>query len=384
MQTKVLPVPRAARPAALAFLAVLTAACSNGKAATPPPPATVAVVDVVKQDVPVRTQWIATLDGYVNARIQPQVTGYLVKQSYVEGSYVKKGDVLFEIDPRPFQAALDQARAQKAQAQAQLGRASRDVERDIPLAQARAIARSQLDNDVQAKLAAAAAVDSASAAVKTAQLNVEFTKVRSLTDGIAGIARGQLGDLVGPATLLTSVSRLDPIKAYVAISEREYVQFVGGFGEGAVARPFPNGDTPLELLLEGGTVYPRPGKFVLADLSVDATTGTIRIAAAFPNPGNILRPGQFGRVRATVGVKQGALVLPQRAITELQGSYQVAVVGKDAKVAIRPVKVGARVGALWVIEDGLVAGEQVVAEGIQKVRDGALVTPVPFQPPAKG
>jgi membrane fusion protein (multidrug efflux system) len=374
----------AARAAPLLLLAVLPSACSKGKAATPPPPATVAVVDVVKQDVPVRTQWVATLDGYVNARIQPQVTGYLVKQNYVEGSYVKKGDVLFEIDPRPFQAALDQTRGQKAQAEAQLGRVARDVERDIPLAQARAIARSQLDNDVQAKLAAAAAVDSARAAVKTAQLNVEFTKVRSLTDGIAGIAGGQLGDLVGPSTLLTSVSRLDPIKAYVAISEREYLQFVGGVDGTAAVRPFPNADTPLELLLDGGTIYPHPGKFVLGDRQVDPATGTIRIAAAFPNPGNILRPGQFGRVRATVAVKKGALLLPQRAVTELQGSYQIAVVGKDNKVAIRLIKAGARIGTMWVIEDGVAEGEKVVAEGVQKVREGVPVTPVPFQPPAKG
>src|SRR5207237_5862732 len=216
----------------------------------------------VKQDSPVEMGALATLDGYVNARIQPQVSGYLVLQSYVEGSFVKKGDGLFEIDPRPFQAALDQARGQRAQAEAQLGRTARDVERDKPLAEARAIARSQLDNDVQAKLAAAAAVDSAKAAVMTAQLNLEFTKVRSLTDGIAGIARGQLGDLVGPSTLLTSVSRLDPIKAYVAISEREYLQFVGGIGGEVAARPFPNADTPLELILAGGAVYPHPGKFV--------------------------------------------------------------------------------------------------------------------------
>ncbi len=214
----------------------------------------------------------------------------------------------------------------------------------------------------------------------TAQLHVEFTKVRSLTDGIAGIARGQLGDLVGPSTLLTSVSRLDPIKAYVAISEREYLQFVGGLDGTAAARPFPNADTPLELLLDGDTVYPHPGRFVLGDRGVDPATGTIRIAAAFPNPGNILRPGQFGRVRAIVAVKRGALLLPQRAVTELQGSYQIAVVGKDDKIEIRAVKVGARVGTMWVIEDGLAFGEKVVAEGVQKVREGVAVTPVPFQP----
>src|SRR5712664_1009072 len=385
MRTTTQPVPRGcARAAVLSLLAILPLACRKGTAAPPPPPVTVAVVDVVKQDVPVRTQWVATLDGYVNARIQPQVTGYLVKQSYLEGSFVKKGEALFEIDPRPFQAALDQARGQRAQAEAQLGRAARDVERDTPLAEARAIARSQLDNDIQAKLAAAASVDSARAAVKTAQLNLEFTKVRSLTDGISGIARGQIGDLVGPSTLLTSVSRLDPIKAYVAISEREYLQFVGGVGGEVAARPFPNADTPLELILAGGAVYPHPGRFVFGDREVDPATGTIRVAAAFPNPGNILRPGQFGRVRATLAVKQGALLVPQRAVTELQGSYQIAVVGKDDKVAIRPVKVGARVGSMWVIEDGVAAGEKVVAEGVQKVRDGVPVTPVPFQPPAKG
>src|SRR5882672_11495053 len=385
MQTLTPLLPRSApRVLAVSLLAAFGWACSAGKAAPLPPAATVAVVDVVKQDVPLRTEWVTTLDGYVNARIRPQVSGYLVKQNYLEGSYVKKDDVLFEIDPRPFQAAHDQARGQLAQAVAQLGRATRDVERDIPLAEARAIPRSQLDTDTQVKLAAAASVDSAKAAVKTAQLNLGFTKVRSLTDGIAGIAQGQLGDLVGPATLLTSVSRLDPIKAYVAISEREYLQFVGGLDGTAAARPFPNGDTPLELLLQDGSVYPHPGKFVLADRQVDPATGTIRIAAAFSNPANILRPGQFGRVRATIAMKQGALLVPQRAVTELQGSYQIAVVGKDDKVAIRPVKVGARVGRMWIIEDGVAAGEKVVAEGIQKVRDGVPVTPVPFLPPAKG
>jgi len=371
----------AARALAVSLFVALPMACRNGKAAAPsPPPLTVAVVDVVAEDVPLRLEWVTTLDGYVNAKIQPQVSGYLVKQNYVEGTYVKKGDVLFEIDPRPFQAALDNARGQRAQAEAQLGRVTRDVERDIPLAEDRAIPRNQLENDVQIKAAAKATVDSAKAAVRTAELNLEFTKVRSLTDGIAGIARGQLGDLVGPATLLTSVSRLDPIKAYVAISEREYLSFVGGLDGSAEARPFPNSETPLELLLDNRVLYPHPGRFVLSDREVDPTTGTIRIAAAFPNPGNVLRPGQFGRVRATVAVKYGALVVPQRAVTEVQGSYQVAVVGSDNKVAIRSVKVGERVGTVWVIENGVAAGEKVVAEGVQKVRDGAPVNPVPYQP----
>jgi RND family efflux transporter MFP subunit len=376
----------AARAAALTLLVVLPSACHRGAAAVPPPPPpTVAVSDVVQQDVPLRTEWVAALDGYVNAKIQAQVAGYLVKQDYREGSYVRKGDALFEIDPRPFQAALDQARGQRAQAEAQLARASRDVERDTPLAEARAIARSQLDNDVQAKRAAAAALESTTAAVKTAQLNLEFTKVRSLTDGIAGIAQAQLGDLVGPSTLLTSVSRLDPIKAYIAISEREYLQFMGGAGGSASGSPFPSqADAPLELVLADGNAYPHPGKFVLADRQVDPTTGTIRIAAAFPNPGNLLRPGQFGRLRATVSVKRGALLVPQRALSELQGSYQVAVVGADGKVAIRAVKVGPRLGAMRVIEGGVSPGERVVAEGLQKIRDGVKITPVAFQPPANG
>jgi RND family efflux transporter MFP subunit len=371
-----------------AFLALLYSACKSGAAApSAPPPPSVAVVEVAKQDVPIRQEWVATLDGYVNAQIQPQVSGYLVRQSYTEGSFVKKGDVLFEIDPRTFQAAVDQAKAQLAQAQAQLGRTNLDVERDRPLAEAHAIARSQLDNDIQARAAAAATVDSARAAVRTSQLNLEFTKVRSLTDGVAGIARGQIGDLVGPTTLLTTVSRLDPIKAYVAISERDYLRFVGGLeGGGEVRTPYPSGESPLELVLQGDTVYPQPGKFIFADRQVDPTTGTIRIAAAFPNPSNILRPGQFGRVRATIALKQGALVVPQRAVTELQGTFQVAVVDKENKVAIRKVKVGPRVGSMWVIEDGVTAGERVVAEGVQKVRDGAPVKPTPYQatPPNKG
>jgi RND family efflux transporter MFP subunit len=368
----------------LALLVAPSAACQRGEAApAPSPPPTVQVSDVVQQDVPLRTEWVAALDGCVNAKIQPQVTGYLVKQNYREGTYVKKGDVLFEIDPRPFLAALEQARGQQAQAEAQHARSTRDVERDTPLAAARAIPRSQLDNDVQAKRAAAAALESATAAVKAAQLNLEFTRVRSLTDGIAGIAQAQLGDLVGPATLLTSVSRVDPIKTYVSISEREYLQFIGGVG-GSAPRAFPNQNTPLELVLADGTVFPHPGKFILADRQVDPTTGTIRVAAAFPNPENVLRPGQFGRLRATIAVKRGALLVPQRAVTELQGSYQVAVVGADRKVAIRSVKVGPRVGTMWVIEDGVSPGEQVVAEGLQKVRDGAQVTPVAFQPTANG
>jgi RND family efflux transporter MFP subunit len=266
----------------------------------------------------------------------------------------------------------------------QLARAARDVERDAPLAEARAIPRSQFENEVATERAAAAALEAANAAVKAAELNLEFTKVRSLTDGVAGIAKAQLGDLVSPTTLLTSVSRVNPIRVYVSISEREYLRFVGGAGASPAARPFPDASMPLELVLADGSVYPHPGRFVLADRQVDSSTATIKVAAEFPNPGNTLRPGQFGRLRATIATTRGALLVPERAVTELQGGYQVAVVGPDQKVAIRPVKVGARVGTMLVIEDGVSVGEKVVAEGVQKVRDGVRVAPVAFQARADG
>jgi membrane fusion protein (multidrug efflux system) len=346
-------------------------------------PPDVAVVDVMQKDVPIYSEWIATLDGYVNAKIQPQVTGYLIKQNYVEGSFVRKGEALFEIDPRPFHAALDQAKAQLAQAEAQLGKAALDVERDTPLAQARAIAQSQLDNDIQAKLGAKASVEAAKAAVEQAQLNLEFTEVRSLVDGIAGIAKGQIGDLVGPSTLLTTVSQVNPIKAYFTVSEQEYLDFNRRFPTEA-SREAERKQLQLELILADGTTYPPKGTIYFADREVNPSTGAIRIAGLFPNPGNILRPGQYGRVRTAIRTKQGALLVPQRAVTELQGSYQVAVVGSDNKVSIRPVKVGERIGLMWIIDEGLKPGERVVAEGVQKVRQGAAVNPKPFAEEAQG
>ena len=371
--------------APLALLTVLGSSCRPAEAAArPPPPPTVEVVEVVQRDVPVGAEWVATLDGVVNAKIQPQVTGYLVKQDYREGSFVKKGDVLFEIDPRTFEAALAQARGQRAQSEAQLAKATRDVSRDTPLAAAHAVAQSQLDDDLATRRADAAALESATAAVRTAQLNLDFTKVRALTDGIAGIAQAQLGNLVGPTTQLTTVARVDPIKANVSISEREYLQFVRDADGKQAGRPFPDGDIPLQLVLVDGSTFPYPGKFVAADDQVDSATGTLRVAAEFPNPESVLRPGQFARVRATLATRRGALLVPQRAVNEMQGAYQVAVVGPDDKVAVRTVRVGARVGAMWLIEDGVSAGEKVVAEGFQKVRDGAKVATVAFQQPVKG
>lgn len=369
-----------------AFAVCLCVGCGQqpSSAQTTHKPPEVEVAPVVQQDVRIYGEWVATLDGYVNAQIQPQVTGYLLKQDYREGSFVRQGDVLFEIDPRPFQAVLDQAKAQLAQAEAQLGNATINVNRDIPEAQVSAIPQSQLDADRQTQLAGKAAVEAGKAAVEQASLNLGFTKVRSLISGIAGITQVQVGNLVSPSTVLTAVSQVNPIKVYFPISGDDYLRMVGGTGSGTVDLLSAKTDLPLQLILSDGSTYPHAGRFLFADRQVDQQTGTIRIAAAFPNPGNILRPGQYGRVRAATDVRKNALMIPQRAVTELQGSYQVAVVGPGNKIEIRSVEVGPRDGTLWVINKGLSAGDQVVAEGTLKVRDGSVVTPVPYNPAAAG
>jgi membrane fusion protein (multidrug efflux system) len=344
----------------------------------------VEVATVETRDVPVYGEWVATLDGYVNAEIRPQVSGYIIKQNYTEGSLVRKGQVLFEIDPRPFQATLDRAKGDLAQAQAQLGKSTLDVERDTPLAEARAIAKSQLDNEVQAKLGAQAAVESAKAAVEQAELNLEWTKVTSLVNGIAGIAQVQMGNLVGPSSILTSVSQVDPIKTFFPITEHEYLLAQSKGNASSGKHPISFFGNSLQLILTDGRIYPQKGKILLADRQVDPGTGTIRIVAAFPNPGNVLRPGQYGRVRVETRMKKGALLLPQSAVAHLQGSYQVAVVGSDHKVSMRAVKPGATVGTMWVIDEGLKPGEQVVVEGLQQLKEGTLVTPKPGHPSGEG
>ena len=354
-------------------LLVLCEACENKSvSAAPGGPPTVQVVEVAQRDVPVYHEWIATLDGYVNAVIQPQVSGYLVQQNYREGALVHKNDVLFKIDPRPFQAILDQAKAQVAQAEAQLGKTQLDVQRDTPLAREKAIAQSQLDNDIQANLAAKATVQADKAAVEQAEINLEFTNVRSLVNGVAGIATGQVGNLVGPQTVLTTVSQLDPIKAYFVASEQQYLAFVQR-NPTLASREKAERELVLELVLSDGTTYARKGTFFAADRHVDAQTGAIRLAGLFPNPENILRPGQYGRVRFISYIRPGALLVPQKAVTELQGMFQVAVVGSDDKVSIRTVQVGERSGPMWIIEQGVKPGERVVVEGVQKVRDGTPV-----------
>ncbi len=350
------------------------------------PPTPVGVVKAIQMDVPVHAEWVATLDGYVNAQIQPQVSGYLISQDYKEGSYVHKGDVLFEIDPRPFQAVLDQAKGQLAQARAQLYLADVNVKRDAPLVKERAIAQSQLDTETAAQMQAQASIQAAEAAVEQAQLNLGFTRVLSLLDGIAGMAMTQMGNLVAPSTVLTTVSQLDPIKVYFPISEQEYLQFTSELLKKNSGRDLLSAtdSRALDLVLSDGSTYPHKGQVVFTDRQMDPQTGTIRVVGAFPNPGNILRPGQFGRVRALLGVRQGAVLVPQRCVTELQGTYEVAVVTPQNSVSVRKVKVGDRVGTLWVINEGLAAGEAVVAEGTSKVSDGMKVAPTLETPGPEG
>lgn len=386
-------------PALLPLFVVFTDGCAQKAAVPPPPPTEVGVTKVIQKDVPTYGDWVATLDGYVNAQIQPQVTGYLIKQNYKEGSLVHKGDVLFEIDPRPFQAILDQAKGQVAQAQGQLAQAEAqlalaeiNVKRDTPLAQAHAIAQSQLDNDTQSRaqsIAAAqtsrAAIQAAEAAVEQAELNLGFTKVLSLLDGIAGLATTQIGNLVTQSTVLTTVSQVNPIKAYFPISESEYLQVADKMKPGANGDWLRNSNAvPLQLTLTNGSVYGQTGHIVFADRQVDPQTGTIRIAGAFANPGNILRPGQFGRIRAETGFQRGALLVPQRAVTELQGKYQVAVIVPGNKVDVRDVKVGQRTGDMWVITSGVTVGDLIVSQGTSKVRDGQVVNPKPDDTKGEG
>ena len=334
----------------------------------------------------------------VNADIKAQVTGYLLAQHYIEGSLVKKGQLLFELDPRPFQAVLDQAKGQLAQANAQAlqaeanqGKTQLDVNRYTPLAKAKAITDQELDNAVQANLAATAEVEAAKAAilaakaaVATAELNLGFTTIRSPIEGLAGLAQAQVGNLVGAgSSSLTTVSTVDPIKAYFTATEQEYLRYIR-------ANPIESErqerlrELELELVLADGTVYPQKGQFYVADREVNVQTGTIRLAGLFPNPGNILRPGQYGRVRAVTDTRRNALLVPQRAVTELQGRSQVAVVDSGNKVSMRQVTVGERSGSLWIIEDGLKPGERVIAEGLQQVKPGLVVNPKPFVAPSPG
>jgi RND family efflux transporter MFP subunit len=376
----------------ITMTAIVLAGCSKPGAGGQGNPPDVQVVQVEQKDVPIYREWIGTLEGLVNADVRGQVTGYLLRQDYKEGNFVQQNQLLFEIDPRPFQASLDEAKAQLATATAQLANAQAiqkrtelDVERYTPLAKEQAASQQDLDNSVQNNLAALATVataraqiKSAEAAVESAQLNLGFTRLTSPIDGIAGTAQLQVGALVSQSTgAVTTVSTVDPIKVYFTVSESEYLDFNRRFPT-VSGREAEFKRTPLDLILADGTTYQHQGTIDFADRAVNQGTGAILIAGLFPNPGNILRPGGYGKVRASTRIEKDALLIPQRAVTELQGSYQVAIVDNDNKVKIQAVEVGDRVGSQWIIQKGLKPGERVVAEGTQKVRQGLKVNPKPY------
>ena len=363
--------------------------CEKKQAVAPPPPV-VEVVTVTARDVPIYQEWVGALDGNVNAVIRPQVTGYLIKQNYREGEMVKKGRVLFEIDPRTFQAAvdqamgtLDQAKGDLARAEANYATAKAELARVKPLAAKNAVSQRDLDDAVGRDLATKASVEAAKASVvaaaanlEKAQLDLGFCKITSPVDGIAGIAKTQLGNLVSPNSTqeLTTVSSVNPIKSYINVSEREYLSV-----RDSSRNPE---DIPLQITLADGSVYPHKGRLAMSDRQIDPSTGTLKIGALFPNPDNLLRPGGYSLVRATMGIRKGAILIPQRAVSDVQGKLMVAVVGSDNKVDIRQVQVGERIGSDWIITAGLKVGETVVVEGTQKARPGAVVNPKPFNPTA--
>lgn len=357
--------------------------CSRKPAAPPtPPPAEVLVTAVKQQDVPIYHEYVGQLDASVNASIQARVQGYLVSQDYKEGTPVKKGDVLFQIDRRPFQAALDQAKAALLQSEATARQTELNAERNVELFQKKVASEQERDNAVQTAAAAKAQAEAQRAAVEQAQLNLDYTTITAPVDGIAGLAKAQVGDLVGSSTntALTTVTKVDPIKAYFTVSEQVFGNYSRRYADPAV-RAAHEKELQFELILADGSIFPQKGELYALENQVDVRTGSLRIAALFPNPGNLLRPGQFARIRVLSDVQKGALVVPQRAVTELQGSYQIAVVGPDNKASVRPAKVGERVGQEWVVTEGVKAGERVVVEGVQKVRDGATVAPKPWTPP---
>jgi membrane fusion protein (multidrug efflux system) len=410
----------------IVFIVAASVGCSSStQGAKTSEPLVVEVVQVEQKDVPIPTEWIGTTDGVVNADIKAQVSGYLLKQDYKEGSFVQKGQLLFEIDPRPFQAVVDQgagqlaqangqlaqARAQLTQAEAQLAvveanqvRTQLDVDRYAPLAKQQAITQQDMDNATQNNVAAkaqvqaakaqietaraqiqgaTAAVQAAAAAVETAELNFSFTRLTSPIEGLAGTAQQQVGALVSPASgAVTTVSTVDPIKVNFTASEQEYLDFHRRYPTPAALEAARKG-LVLELILADGTVYPQKGSYYFPDREFSQGTGSIRLTGLFPNRENLLRPGQYGRVRTSLKTKDGALLIPQRAVTEMQGSYQVAVVDNGNKISIRNVKPSDRIGAQWIIDEGLKPGERVVAEGVQKVRPGMTVNPKPYAAPAE-
>jgi membrane fusion protein (multidrug efflux system) len=348
-------------------LPVAAFACSRAKAPAPAPPPKVVVTPAIQRDEPILREWIGTTEGDVNADIRPRVEGYLLRRVYKEGSFVPQGELLFKIDPRQFEAQLQQAEANLEQAKAALAKADLDVSRAEPLAVQRAVSQQELDNARSAQRGARATVGALEAAVAQARLNLSWTRVTSPIPGIAGIAQQQVGDLVNGQTVLTTVSQVDPLRVLYQLGEQEYLE---------VERDPAIRNTELELVLSDGTVFPHKGRVLLTGRNIDVRTGTIAAIGLFPNPGNVLRPGQYAKVRAVVKVRKGAILVPQRAVNEMQGAYQVAVIGPDDKAQVRTVKAAERIGNLWVIESGLGPGEHVVVEGFSRVKTGTLVSPV--------
>jgi RND family efflux transporter MFP subunit len=362
---------------ALGLILGLLPACGP-KESKPPSPAVVEVAPVLQQDIPIYHEYVGTTDGLVNAKVRAEVVGYLIRQNYQEGSYVKKGQLLFDLDPRPFEAALEQAKGQLAQSQGNHYTAKTTLEKVLPLAKISAVSKQDRDNAIGQERAARAAVQAAQAAVRNAEINLSFTRITSQISGIAGIAMAQIGDLVGTpgSPELTTVSTVDPIKVYIPISEQRYLQHRMAM---AAEKSSPASEFGFQMTLADGSVYPHAGRFYFTDRQVDVRTGTIKVAVLFPNPGNMLRPGQFARLRVRVEVQKGALLVPQKAVIEQQGAFQVAVVTPENLVQIRAVKVGERHGTMWLINQGLKPGESVVVQGVQKVKDGQKVTPKPYK-----
>jgi len=365
---------------AIILAACVVGGCRGKTEAPPPPPPDVRVVAAQAKDVALRSEWVGTADGSVNAQIRARVQGYLESQHYAEGTLVTPGTLLFTIDARPYRAALDSAKGDLGRAEAQLTKTQQDVTRYTPLAKEGAISQQELDNAVQANRAAKAAVDSARAGVEKVQLYLDWTQIKSPIAGIAGISVAQVGDLIGENTVLTTVSQVDPIKVSFPVSEQEYLRYADRLQLDGSPRDDGSG---LELLLADGNVYSERGKATIANRQVDVKTGTLLVVSLFPNQRNLIRPGQFAKVRASLETKQNAVVVPQRAVQEVQGTYQVAVVGDGDTVSIRKVKTGMKVDNEWVIDDGLKPGERVVVDGLQRVRDGLVVSPKPVEAAAK-
>ena len=363
------------------LIALLALAGCGKKAPPPPPPADVLVTEVKQRDVPIYNEYVGQLDASVNATIQARVQGYLVSQNYQEGQLVKKDDVLFQIDRRPFAAALAQTKAAYLQADAAAKQAEMNAQRATDLFQRKVSSEQERDNAVQSAVAARAQAEAQQAAVEQAQLNLDYTTIRAPVDGIAGLVRVQVGDLISAGTTLTTVTKVDPVKAYFTVSEQRFSEYSRRYADPQV-RIAHEKELRFELILADGTTYPHTGEWFAADNQVDIRTGSIRIAASFPNPGNILRPGQFARIRVLSEVKPNALLVPQRAVIELQGTTQVVAIGTDNKAHIQPVKMGRRIDHEWIVEDGLKAGDRIVVEGVQKAREGAPVNPKPWIPPS--